>query len=432
VNYLKISNINLLISGQILRKNCLSSFWGGFINIQRQLPSVYSTTTVFSHSWNPEYSALVCHVYGEHDWQSEKQPEYGYDILCSLENADSFEEGATRVGSTWANISFQNVLGNIESRSNVAKNYQPNGDYCLFLRWDFGLSGEYPVNVMSFDPLLPADYLYLADFAHSDEGYADMWVGVPGEDVYKFAELFDFAVKCLTVKNDFYELMTSKGWPKSFQVNADLSLIQKTIQRAKNNLLSPKVLHFLDNVRVNASDGLISRIMRRMSRKLIRRLNLPKIQAEYYAINSVSEATFSKIQSLNIHSIFKLFCFRTGLRSKVRFCRPDDTNEIKRGKLINSRLNEIEASDLSALCIDDYTLNAIAHWMTYEKVSVIYLVDDVSKNDIELDFPGLYYGSLSNNDVKSMIFNKAFSKRSQLEIAGVVTSNIKVYKYVQV
>ena len=143
MNYLKISNINLLISGQILRKNCLSSFWGGFINIQRQLPSVYSTTTVFSHSWNPEYSALVCHVYGEHDWQSEKQPEYGYDILCSLENADSFEEGATRVGSTWANISFQNVLGNIESRSNVAKNYQPNGDYCLFLRWDFGLSGEY-------------------------------------------------------------------------------------------------------------------------------------------------------------------------------------------------------------------------------------------------------------------------------------------------
>jgi hypothetical protein len=432
VNSLKTSNINLLISGQVLRKKSLLSFWGGFINIQKQLPSVYSKKTVFSHSWDPEYSSLVRHVYGEHDWISEKQPEYSHEILGSIENVASFEEGGHRVGSTWANISFQNVLGNLESRSKVAKAYQPNGDYCLFVRWDFGLSGEYPVNVMSYDPLLPTDHLYVADYAHSDEGYADMWVGVPGEDVYKFAGLFDFAVKCLTLKNDFYELMTNKGWPKTFKVDDHSGIVRKIILRARIKLLKPKILTVFDALRVRDNHDLLSKIIRRISRIIIRKLTLPKIQAEYYARGDISEATFSKIQSLNIHSIFKLFCYRTELRSKVRFCRPEDSNNIERGNLINSRLNKIEVSDEGPFCVDDYTLNAIAHWMTYEKVSIVYLVDDISLNDIEVDFPGVQYGSLGNDKVKCTIINKALSSGSQININDVVRSKIKVYKYVQV
>lgn len=432
MNYLKTSNINLLISGQVLRKKSLISFWGGFINIQKQLPSVYSNKTIFSHSWDPEYSSLVQHVYGEHNCKSEKQQEYSYEILHSLKNSASFEEGGHRDRSTCANISFQNVLGNLDSRSKVAKAYQPNGDYCLFLRWDFGLSGEYPVNVMSYDPLLPTDKIYVADYAHSDEGYADMWVGVPGDDVYKFVGLFDFAVKCLTLKNDFYELMTDKGWPKSFKVDDHSSIFRKIILRTRINRLKPRILQFCDDLRVRNKHDLLSKIIRRISRRIIRKLTLPKIQAEYYAIEDISEANFSKIQSLNIHSIFKLFCYRTELRSKLSFCRPEDSNNIERGNLINSRLNEIEVSDEGAFSVDDYTLNAIAHWMTYEKVFIVYNVHDISLNDIELDFPGVRYGYLGNDKVNCKIINKALYNGRQVNKSDVVKSKIKVYKYVQV
>ena len=226
--------------------------------------------------------------------------------------------------------------------------------------------------------------------------------------------------------------MTKKGWPKTFKVDDNSGIFRKLILRARIKLLKPKILAFFDVLRVRDSHDPLSKIIRRISRIIIQKLTLPKIQAEYYAVGDTSEATFSKIQSLNIHSIFKLFCYRTELRSKMRFCRPEDSHNIERGNLINSRLNEIEVSDEGTLCVDDYTLNAIAHWMTYEKVSTVYLVNDISPNNIEVDFPGIKYGPLGKDKVKCTINNKALFGGSRVNTNDVVRSNIKVYKYVQV
>lgn len=425
-----MSNINLLISGQIYRHASLNSFWAGFINIQKSLPSFFSSVTTFSHSWDPEYVDLAQQVYGCHKSSADKQPEYSFQVLSMTKDPLAFEDGDKRKNSTWSNISFQNVLGNLDSRSRVAALFENNNDYSLFIRWDFGMSGESPVNKLSFDPLLPKDYLYVSDFDFCDEGYADMWVGVPGGDVRRFKDLYDFALNCITLKNDFYKLMTKQGWVYSYANNhSQIRSIVST--RFKLRKIKTVVVHKLEMIRQSQNSGLISRIVRRLSRSLVHALTKPKIQAEYYSLVDVNDATFSKIQTLNIHAIFKYFLHSSGLRRKLRFCHPNDVYKIERGLLINSRIDQLHIDGKLPNEVDVYTLNAIAHWMAYENISNLFFVKSSDVEDIKIGFPCIYYGSLSSEAVCAVVSLKNDHLHNEAKAHSIKEARVRVYKYAQ-
>jgi hypothetical protein len=373
---------------------------------------------------------LAQQVYGLHKSISDKQPEYYSEILNVIEEPSAFEDGSKRKNGTWSNISFQNVLGNLDSRSRVAALFEDNNDYCLFLRWDFGMSGEPPVNKLSFDPLLPQDYLYVSDYNSCDEGYADMWVGVPSAEVKRFRELYEFAFNCLTLKNDFYNLMTEDGWICSYENNTS-SVWALISSRLKFRQIKNAVIQKLDFVRQSESDTLVFRIIRRFFRTILHILTLPKIQAEYYSMGDVREARFSKIQALNIHAIFKYFLYVTGLRDKLRFCHPSDVFGISRGVRINSRVDELCVVGELPKAVDEFILNAISHWMIYENISSLYVVKARDATDMAVGFPGVYFGRLSSETVCSIVSLTDHERSGPTSITAIEAARVGVYKYVQ-
>lgn len=422
-------NINLLISGQIYRKNSLESFWKGFINIQKQLPSNYRVSSIFSHSWNPEYSKLATHVYGEHSSIHETQRNYNPIVLKDLCTKDVFEDGDKRSKGTWKNISFQNVLGNLQSRSRVADLFNKTDGVSLFLRWDFGVTGGYPVNSLSLDPLAPEDYVYISDFNHLDEGYPDMWIMLPSNLVKNFKDLYIFGVECLTLKNDYYDLMTKDGWINSYKQKKEPSKISQKFKLITNRFLSistiDKLLNYIIYAKIN---NIFYRAIKRLSRKIRYRLHLPKIQAEIYSLEHPSHAKFSKIQSLNIHSIFKYYFYQKNLRPLLRFSNPMDVYNVEHGVLINNRLELIHCSN-DQHNIDQFTLNALALWMEYKNISSVTVVNKHEKNDKNEDFPSMTKGYVNKkNIISTIVYVKHINNKSEAP-KFKLNLNERVYKY---
>lgn len=322
------NTLTLLLSGHVLRPQSadLRPFWRGFIELQKKLPKSKKVTQIATHSWNKEMQSLVEVVYAPQAQKHERQPCFYPDFMMEIEPPNRFEQGIERLNSTWKNVSFQSILGNVRSRMYaiaLMDKLPQQSSQVLMTRWDLGQTGSHQVNQLVVDAALPENYLYLAYYSEVDEGYADMWILAPWEDAKCFQNLDKSILQSLKGENDYLDLCLKKGWPRS-----RVRSFYEDWWTGKWGQYTRKFLREIEKkiTKIASGNEFINRVSRRLNRTLSAFLNKPPVTAEnsFLEKENSKKIIFPEFLALNIHALLKYFVLSEGLREKVRFLTYQD------------------------------------------------------------------------------------------------------------
>jgi len=324
----------LILSGQVCREHNsdLRSFWSGFINIQENLSLIDEELEIIAHNWNPEHNDLVKKVYLPKILRSELQPNFLPEYYSLVNPIDKFESGIIRAGSIWERAVPQALLGNAHSRSIAAGLIDKEEDeekQVIFARWDQGQTGSKQVNKIIYDPSLPKDLIYLANYFRVDEGYADMWIILPVRFAKLFKEYKNFILESLSEKNDFITIFCKTGFYNSLlsypkilgKLNSFILLIKKFIGRKYTG-------KFINNLTL---------FWFRVEKKISKNKWYEYGEHKLFLDENNNKSIWPIYLAINNHALLRHFIIKKKLREQVRFLDISDFTTYSSKKLINPK-----------------------------------------------------------------------------------------------
>jgi hypothetical protein len=337
------NDLTIVVFGNISQPKSkeLISFWSGFIELQRKIPTKKIVNQIVCHSWNPELAELVKAVYAPVIEIHEKIEDNNLSQLnSSISNS--------LLGKRLNNLTLSNddevnnlIMLKANSRSRAVSlmvKVPVKSGQVLIVNWNIGQTESSVTYPLIFDSSLPNEYIYLSNSDDIDNGYPDNWIIAPWNIALYFEKYALFAYESIIGTNQYIELRTKIGWPRSrykrkYQIITSHPIIQNALKRINQSL---------QNFLSRPLEGLWKSQLRRVINKIVillkKNIDKPKLSAETSFINRNNKKllTFSAESIINAESILKYFVISHGLRERTRFLKDNDF-EISSlsGKLIN-------------------------------------------------------------------------------------------------
>jgi len=190
----------------------------GFKHLEKHLLSKYDVD-VYIHSWDVENKGIILDLYKKHIVDScfEKQLDFTQAVK---------ENNLHLLPRTPGYVSPETIFSHLYS---LQKSFQfpqlRERDYDIVVKSRFdvgrinrntsgpGKQNPYPVQCLNFDPSLPMDRVYMANWQEEyleNEGPADMWFYSSPENMLKFGDIYsmikrDMKVHPISLTSEFHE-----------------------------------------------------------------------------------------------------------------------------------------------------------------------------------------------------------------------------------
>jgi hypothetical protein len=337
------NDLTIVIFGKICQDKSkqLNSFWSGFIELQRRIPNNKIVRQLICHSWNPELAELVKVVYAPlielHEQTEESNPpQLNRSTSNGLLDANNINL-KVKIDKEANNL----IIMNANSRSRAIRlmsKVPDKSEQVLIVNWNIGQTESSVTYPLIFDSSLPNEYMYLSNSDDIDNGYPDKWIIAPWNIALYFEKYALFAYESIIGTNQYLDLRTKIGWPRSrikmkYQIITSHPILQNALKR-----LNQSLQNFLSRPLEGLWKSQLRRVINKITILLKKKIDKTKLSAENSFINRTNNKllTFSAESIINAESILKYFVISHGLRERTRFLKDNDFEiSLLCGKLIN-------------------------------------------------------------------------------------------------